>query len=161
MSRGLLNFLLFFFGVCFGLSVPLVCSLPAFADLSVSFWPVSLIVGLSAFVRIVETLQRDVRANAGHLLRRTPKQNRDTCVHAIARVQFSGPFDLTATEVLGTFQSDEYEDFYRHDVEDLEDVGVNVVKENNHAGVRTPSKKNKKKRGKERIPCKCQTGGPD
>lgn len=45
-------------------------------------------------------------------------------------------------------------------MEDLEDVGVNVVKENNQAGVRTPSKK-KKKRGKERIPCKCQTGGPD
>lgn len=100
-------------------------------------------------MRIVETLQRDARANAGHLLCRTPRQNRDTCVHAIARVQFSGPFDLTATEVLGTFQSDEYEDFYRHDVEDLEDVGVNVVKENNQAEVRTPSKK--KKRGKERI----------
>lgn len=160
MSRGLLNFLLFFFGVCFGLSVPLVCSLPAFADLSVSFGPVSLIEStlhygrgggvLSAFVRIVETLQRGVGANAGHLLRRTPKQNRDTCVHAIARVQFSGPFDLTATEVLGTFQSDEYEDFYRHDVDDLEDVGVNVVKENNQAEVRTPSEQKKKKKKRER-----------
>lgn len=166
-SRGLLNFLFFLW--CPGLSASPpptptptpVCSLRALVDLSVSFGPVSQIEstlysrlggGLPAFVRIAPALQHGVRVNAGH--------HQDKTLHAHGSL---GTFDLAAAEVLGTFQSDEYEDFYRRDVEDLEDVGVNVVKENNQAEVRTPSKKRKRKKkgGRERIPCKCQTGGPD
>lgn len=63
--------------------------------------------------------------------------------------------------VLGTFPSDEYENFYWCDLEDLGDVGVNVVKENKQAEVRTPSKKKKKPREEERISCKYETGRPE
>lgn len=66
-------------------------------------------------------------------------------------IQFSRPFDLAATAVLGTFQSDEYENFYWCDLGDREDVGVNVVKENKQTEVRTSSRKKKKKRGRENF----------
>lgn len=89
----------------------------------------------------------DSRQTQVILLIKEKRKNKIGYVSARQRMctQSSRPSDLSVTLVLGTFQSDEYENFYRRSLEDLEDVGLNFVKENKQSRVRTSSEKKKKK----------------